>query len=294
MKTTAMLIIAISFAGILLVGGSVSTAASTATCLGERATIVGTDGDDMITGTNDDDVIVALGGNDMISARDGDDLVCAGDGNDRIDGGDGFVDGIDGGPGDDSIDGADAALTFAIYDEAPGPVNVSLEAGTATGYGNDTFVDVNAVSGSAFDDTIVGDRHLNFLMGGEGNDHIVGGASMDLLSGDGGDDTVDGSSGSDVITYYDSPHGVAVNIGTGVASGWGKDRVSHIENVDGSKYADRLTGTWNVNEIDGNGGADRMVGLGSNDVLLGGAGRDYADGGKGRDRCSAERRVRCP
>ncbi|MDP9295320.1 MAG: hypothetical protein M3O88_01320, partial [Actinomycetota bacterium] len=53
-----------------------------ATCNGQRATIVGTQGSDKIHGTNHGDVIVALGGNDVVKAGGGKDLVCAGDGAD--------------------------------------------------------------------------------------------------------------------------------------------------------------------------------------------------------------------
>src|SRR5207247_11106728 len=103
-----------------------------------------------------------------------------------------------------------------------------------------------------------------------------------------------GGAARHVAVYYDSPNGVVVNLGTGKAVGWGNDRPSHFEDVDGSKHADRLLGTVGVNRLEGEGGSDRLIGLGANDVLNGNGGRDFADGGRGRGRCSAERRVRCP
>src|SRR6188472_2788038 len=127
MKVT---MVAIAAGLTILVVAAGAPADTSATCLGERATIVGTEGDDLLAGTSKDDVIVALGGNDVINAHGGDDLVCAGDGNDRIDAGDGFFDGIDGGAGDDWVDGGDAALTIAIYKDSPGPVVVDLSART--------------------------------------------------------------------------------------------------------------------------------------------------------------------
>ncbi|MGZ5403099.1 MAG: ExeM/NucH family extracellular endonuclease [Nocardioides sp.] len=72
------------------------------TCDGLPATIVGSNGDDVIRGTNRDDVIVARGGNDRIDAGGGDDVICGGPGNDRIDGGSGD-DRILGGNGNDRI-----------------------------------------------------------------------------------------------------------------------------------------------------------------------------------------------
>ena len=264
---TKVATVLISAALTVLATSSGAPADSAATCLGERATIVGTEGDD---------------------------LVCAGDGNDRIDAGDGFFDGIDGGAGDDWIDGGDAALTIAIYKDSPGPVVVDLSARTASGDGTDTLANVNSVVGSDFDDVLTGDGHMNLVAGEDGNDTIRSGGGSDMVSGDAGDDVVDGGAGRDVAVYYDSPNGVVVNLGTGKAVGWGTDRLSHFEDVDGSKHSDRLLGTVGVNRLEGEAGADRLVGLGANDVLNGNGGRDYADGGSGRDRCAAERRVRCP
>ena len=281
-------------ATLALLATGAGAADTTATCMGEKATIVGTEGDDLIAGTSKDDVIVSLAGNDVISAHDGDDLVCAGDGNDRIDGGDGFFDGIDGGAGDDWIDGGDAAFAFAIYDDSPGPVSANLVAKTVTGDGTDTLANVNSLIGSPYDDILKGDDRLNLIVGGDGNDRIYAGGFADLLSGDAGDDYVDGGPGRDDVSYYESPQAVVVNLATGKAAGWGTDRLRHVEDAEGSRRADRLVGSAAVNHLEGGGGSDRLLGLGSNDVLAGNAGRDFADGGSGRDRCAAERRVRCP
>jgi Ca2+-binding RTX toxin-like protein len=57
------------------------------TCQGQVATIVGTEGSDVITGTGGPDVIVAGAGHDVVRARDGADVVCAGPGADLIRGG---------------------------------------------------------------------------------------------------------------------------------------------------------------------------------------------------------------
>jgi RTX calcium-binding nonapeptide repeat (4 copies) len=84
-------------------------------CLGEPATIVGTEGNDTLVGTPGRDVIVALGGNDTVQALGGDDTVqalggddkvCGGDGNDQLNGTEGNDD-IDGGAGDDILRGGD-------------------------------------------------------------------------------------------------------------------------------------------------------------------------------------------
>lgn len=83
------------------------------TCKREVATIVGTDGKDVLRGTEGRDVIVGRGADDVIDARGGDDLVCGGPGNDVVQAGYGDDrvygqsgrDVINGGPGSDRISG---------------------------------------------------------------------------------------------------------------------------------------------------------------------------------------------
>ncbi|MEE9416750.1 MAG: calcium-binding protein [Acidimicrobiales bacterium] len=73
-------------------------------CGGRAATIVGTEGDDVIVGTSGDDVIVLLGGDDTANGRGGDDRICGGTGNDHLIGGSGR-DILRGGAGDDVLSG---------------------------------------------------------------------------------------------------------------------------------------------------------------------------------------------
>ncbi|CAG0992925.1 hypothetical protein GPROT1_03181, partial [Gammaproteobacteria bacterium] len=57
------------------------------TCFGLPATVIGTDGNDVLNGSPRDDVIVGLGGNDVINGLGGNDVICGGDGNDILAGG---------------------------------------------------------------------------------------------------------------------------------------------------------------------------------------------------------------
>ena len=56
------------------------------TCQGVPATIVGTDGNDILRGTSGRDVIVGLAGHDTITGLGGNDLICGGSGRDTING----------------------------------------------------------------------------------------------------------------------------------------------------------------------------------------------------------------
>ena len=74
------------------------------TCGGAVATIVGTEGDDLLIGTDGDDVIKSFGGDDTIFGLDGNDIICSGSGDDYIHGGAGD-DELRAGFGDDSLSG---------------------------------------------------------------------------------------------------------------------------------------------------------------------------------------------
>ena len=123
------------------------------------------------------------------------------------------------------------------------------------------------------------------LIGGDGNDLLFGTGSGDRLSGSGGDDRLFdlggdavfmGGAGHDLVSYRYANSRVTVDLADptnngGPAAG---DRFSQIEAIEGSDFADRLSG---------NGGVNSFYGREGNDVILGGAGADYLDGGKGDD-----------
>ena len=108
-----------ALASALVLLPSLAVAASDAavagpSCLGQPATIVGTNAGEVLMGTPGDDVILARGGNDTIFARGGDDVICGGGGNDRIRAGAGDdtvignrgADLLWGHQGNDTLDGA--------------------------------------------------------------------------------------------------------------------------------------------------------------------------------------------
>jgi Ca2+-binding RTX toxin-like protein len=122
------------------------------------------------------------------------------------------------------------------------------------------------VTGSAFDDTLVGDTAANRIEGGDGDDDIHGRE---------GDDVLDGGAGVDTATYWDAPAFVYADLGGGASEfGGGHDTLTGFENLAGSSFGDQLIGDASVNEIDGSGGVDTVVGLGGADVLTGGTDAD--------------------
>jgi Ca2+-binding RTX toxin-like protein len=257
-------------------------------CLGERATIVGTRGADILMGTSRRDVIVGLGGSDVITALGGPDLICGGRGNDTISGGPsdrgigrppdtllgeagddelrggGGFDVLMGGTGDDQLIGGDRHDTASFF-FSPAGVTVDLAAGTATGEGTDTLASIEDVGGSAFDDTLTGDIGPN------------------LFSPSGGNDTIAGGDGRDIVLFNDAPAPVIVNLAAGTATGQGTDTLASIEDVRGGNFADQITGDTGPNTIFGAGGNDTIAGGDGDDSLFGDKGDDSLDGGNGTD-----------
>jgi Ca2+-binding RTX toxin-like protein len=140
--------------------------------------------------------------------------------------------------------------------------------------------------GTGGSDKVVGDDAGQFIWGLDGNDTLFGRGGNDTLAGDLGADHLDGGAGTDTAVYDAATAGVNVNLATGTGKGdiAEGDSLVSIENLQGSGFADTLTGNGADNRLEGGGGADRIVGGGGNDTLLGGAGKDVLSGGGGEDR----------
>ncbi|MCE4536433.1 PA14 domain-containing protein [Pelomonas sp. P7] len=194
-----------------------------------------------------------------------------------------------GGGGADTLQGGDGSDT-ADYTDSGAAVTIDLGKGTASGGDaeGDKLQSIENLAGTAFTDVLTGDASANKLYGNAGNDTLAGAAGNDMLDGGGGDDLLDGGSGADALvggdgtdtaTYAGSGGGVQVNLGTGTGRGGDAegDRLSGIENLIGSDFADVLTGDAGRNVLTGGRG---------DDVLDGGDGADTLDGGDGSDTAS--------
>jgi hypothetical protein len=99
------------------------------------------------------------------------------------------------------------------------------------------------------------------------------------------DGTIDLQGGVDTLDYSDHfsqfGFGVEVNLSTETATLTGG--VSHVENVEGSRFDDILIGNTDDNVLDGQDGDDFILGLQGDDTLTGSIGRDILVGGIGVD-----------
>ena len=147
------------------------------------------------------------------------------------------------------------------------------------------------IRGTTGNDRIFGEAGDDVLVGDAGNDLIDGGLGDDTLEGDEGDDEIIGGAGRDTLRFGISSFGVVVDLDAGTVTGEGNDTVSGIESIEGTRYADELTGDDEANTIYGAGGADIIAGGGGNDELDGdrydftglGTTFDEIDGGGGDD-----------
>ncbi|PWR24180.1 calcium-binding protein [Zavarzinia aquatilis] len=235
-------------------------------------TLIGQSGDDVLHGDGGDDRLDGGLWNDQLFGDAGDDTLIGAGGADALDGGDGT----------DTASYAGAASRIALDMNDAG-----FGRGDAAG---DTFVSVEIIEGTAFDDEIRGavDQAMT-LRGGRGADTLVGGNLADTLQGGGendvliggiGGDTLDGGDGFDTASYENSIRSVVLDLRTapeftsGDATG---DSFVSIEAFRGSQFIDIFIG----------GDQDlSFEGLGSSDNFIAGAGRENFDGGQGADRAS--------
>lgn len=268
---------------------------------------------DFIYGTAAGNVLDGAGGDDTLFGYGGDDFLYAGDGRDYLDGGSGSdwasfatipastTHGTYGSSFGFEIYLANADLDGNGSNDQSGTW-ASYQARYATGgsnYDYDTLIDIENIVGSAYKDRIAGDANANAIFGQAGNDLIYGGAY-----GAGMVDTLDGGADVDTLWFLgfddSASHGVVLDMSTSNGetilgnTGWysttindgGSTRVAvvrNFENVQGSAFADVITGNSGTNLLWGGGGGDTLSGQSGNDTLYGDAGNDTLDGGSGND-----------
>jgi Ca2+-binding RTX toxin-like protein len=172
------------------------------------------------------------------------------------------------GQGNDRLDGGviTDTLNFVNSNRASFNINggaavtVDLQAGTATGQGSDTLVNINQVRGTNLADVLRGS-----------NSTVI----SEVLEGGGGNDLLDGRGGFDTARYDYAGNGVIVSLVTNVGivvPGADVDTLIAIEGLRGSHYNDVLTGGNTANAA-----LEVFRGNGGNDTINGGAGFDRVD-----------------
>lgn len=224
----------------------------------EDVTVRGCAGDDIIYGSDEAFFSSSLdggAGDDTIYGGNGYDTIYGGSGNDALFGGAGadyiYLDEsgtVDGGAGYDSMyDRGDATAVQVFYGGVDGADNVGwnfsaaavslnfqtgVHGGAAAG---DTFVDIEGLSLSAFDDSYIASDTVAYnLNGGGGDDFMQGGAIGVQFWGGRGDDEMHGGSGDD---FMEGDDGADL-----IDGGAGDDQLQVRNNWSGGQTTDTLTG----------------------------------------------------
>jgi hypothetical protein len=224
--------------------------------------IAGTDGNDTITDGAGSTNIIPMGGSNT----------------------------IDGGAGIDSLSyfHSDPSFRFSsVFSSSKfqknfpiNGVSASLATGTArTSNSTDSFTNIEAITGSQYNDRLIGNSADNQFTGMAGNDFIDGGGGIDTLnSWWASPDGINVNLSNQVYTYrklnpsiYNADWNTVLNPQSALDGWGGRDTVLNFENVNGTQFADVIIGNDQNNVIRGGGqsmdGMDNIHGKGGADLI---------------------------
>ncbi|MEH1856531.1 MAG: calcium-binding protein [Nostoc sp.] len=291
---------------------------------------------DVINGQGGDDIIEGLSGNDLLRGGDGNDTLNGGDGNDTLndDIGNNTLNGgngddslnfyslstlvsqtVDGGTGNDTLSLSYSSATTGITSTFDATTNIGVISTTAdtTVFSYKNIEQLN-ITGTDYDDYVLGSNGNDTLRLGNGNDTIDGGAGEDFLDislstgnhllngGDGndflrawsyfydefgnyvvgstsGDNTLNGGAGNDTLDIYGSTDNYLLDGGDGNDFLYTRYFTTSGDNTlnggVGNDTLDADSSTGN-NLLDGGDGNDSLIGSSDSDnnTLEGGNGDD--------------------
>lgn len=240
-----------------------------------RLVISDSAGNDTLTGgSNIDTFRMFSGGNDTIRGGVGDDVV-------QFGAGFGVGDSIDGGDGYDRVS-VNGDLTMTLSATVLRNVE-AFNLGSGHSYDLTLAADLVAAGTLMVFNTYVFDAGVTsiringakakgdlILNGLDGDDAFTGGSGNDLFRGSAGTDVMAGGAGYDRVSFYGVASGITLDldITRNQNTGIGTLKLSTVEAVSGSFFADTITGNGANNLVFANGGADRISGEGGDDYVI--------------------------
>jgi Ca2+-binding RTX toxin-like protein len=175
---------------------------------------------------------------------------------------------INGGTESDTVSYEDSIVGLTVNLDLP-----ALNTGNAAAH---TYISIESVIGSAFDDVLTGNAEANTLDGGGG---------ADLLTGLGGDDLYIVDNAADIVSETAGGGTLDQVFVAGMSYALsGTTDIEVLRTLDQtSAIALNLFGSSASQSITGNRGANKLKGLGGDDTLAGNQGKDTLVGGDGRD-----------
>ncbi|MEH2212157.1 MAG: calcium-binding protein [Nostoc sp.] len=230
---------------------------------------------DVINGQGGDDIIEGLSGNDILRGGNGNNTLNGGEGNDTLNGG---IDNntLNGGNGDDSLNFYSlSTLVTQTVDGGTGNDTLSFSYGSATTGITSTFdatTNIGVISSTA-DTTVFNYKNIEQLniTGTDYDDYLVGSNGNDTLRSGNGNDTIDGGAGEDFLDISLSTGNHLLNGGSGNDS---LQALSSLEDEFGNYVKGSVSGN---NTLNGGVGNDILYVSGSlgDNLLDGGDGNDF-------------------
>ena len=211
-----------------------------ATNAGAAEVIGGSGAANQLTGGAFGDLLIGLAGNDTLNGGGATDTMEGGDGNDTY-----------------YVNIASDVVTENDADPVSGGIDL-----------------VNVIFNGSY--TLAANVE-NLRLQGAGAANGTGNSLDNLIYAGTGNNLIDGAGGNDTLSYLYAFAGIAVDLRVltlQFTGGSGSDTLANIEHLEGSNFADSLTGDALAN---------RLFGLLGNDALTGGDGADTLDGGGGND-----------
>ena len=158
---------------------------------------------------------------------------------------------------------------WVTYAASTSAVTVNLATGQGSGgfATGDTYVNIEGLHGSKYNDVLIGDDNANIIYSNNGNDTVSAAGGNDKVVLGEGFSKADGGAGTDLLSYGSMQHAVNIDMSTGQTS-YGAvvhDTFTNFENIEGSNFNDVIIGNA-LNNI--------LNGLAGDDILTGGLGKD--------------------